>query len=49
MNRLTGVITGSGDQRNISLDALCQGITVDELLKECQELDTFRRSCDNLY
>ena len=28
---------------------MCQDLTIDELLAECQELDNFRRSCDNLY
>jgi len=46
---LTDVITGSGDRRNLSLDALCQGSTIGSLLEECRELDSFRRSCDNLY
>ena len=37
MSRFTGVITGSGDQRDLSLDALCQGLTIDELLAECRD------------
>ena len=49
MSLLTDVITGSGDRRNLSLDALCQGSTIGSLLEECRELDSFRRSCDNLY
>ena len=49
MSRLTGVITASGDQRDSSLDALCQGATIEALLAECRALDNFRRSCDNLY
>ena len=49
MSRLTGVITSGGDQRNLSLDAMCRGVTIDSLLEECRELDSFRRSCDNLY
>ena len=49
MSRLTGIITSSGDVRNTSLDALCEGLTIGELLAECQALDDFRRSCDNLY
>ena len=49
MSRLVSVITTSGDERDSSLDALCQGLTIDELLAECQTLDDFRRSCDNLY
>jgi hypothetical protein len=49
VSRLTGVITGGGDERDVSLDALCQGLTIDSLLDECRELDNFRRNCDNLY
>jgi hypothetical protein len=49
VSRFTGVITSSGDQRDVSLDALCQGVPLDALLAECQALDNFRRSCDNLY
>ena len=49
MSRFTAVITGIGEQRDFSLDGLCQGLTLDELLAECDELDNFRRSCDNLY
>jgi len=49
VSRFTGVITGSRDQRDLSLDALCQGLTIDELLAECQALEKFRRGCDNLY
>jgi hypothetical protein len=49
VSRLTDVITSSGDQRNIPLDALCKGMTKEALFEECRELDKFRRSCDNLY
>jgi hypothetical protein len=49
VSRFTGVITSSGDQRDVSLDALCQGVPLDALLAECRALDNFRRSCDNLY
>ena len=49
MSRFTSVITASGDQRDLSLDALCHGLNLDELLAECQALETFRRGCDNLY
>ena len=49
MNHLIGVITSREDQRNFSLDALCQGATIGSLLEDCQELDNFRRGCDNLY
>ena len=49
MSRLTGVITSGVEQRDFSLDALCQGVSIDALLAECRALDNFRRSCDNLY
>ncbi len=49
MSRFTAVITGSGDQRDVSLDALCRGLTLDQLRDKCQTLEKFRRDCDNLY
>ena len=49
MSRFTSVITGGGDERDTALDALCQGLSAGELLAECEELDNFRRNCDNLY
>jgi hypothetical protein len=46
----TDVITSCDTQtRNRPLDALCQNATLDELLQECQALDRFRRTSDNLY
>src|SRR5262249_37327985 len=35
--------------RDQSLDALCGGATLDDLLAHCAALDRFRRSSDNLY
>jgi hypothetical protein len=49
VSRFTEVITSEGDQRDVSLDTLCRGLTLEELLSECCALDAFRRSCDNLY
>jgi hypothetical protein len=49
VSRFIEVITNSGEQRDLSLDALCQGLTIDELLQECRALEEFRRGCDNLY
>ncbi|MGA8727856.1 MAG: hypothetical protein WB608_03830, partial [Terracidiphilus sp.] len=49
MSRFIAVITGSGDQRDVSLDALSRGLTINQLLDECQTLERFRRDCDNLY
>jgi hypothetical protein len=49
VSRFTDVITSTGDERDLSLDGLCRGLSLDELLAECRELDDFRRGCDNLY
>ena len=49
MSLLTGVITASGEQRDRSLDALCREFSFEDLLAECQALDRFRRTSDNLY
>jgi hypothetical protein len=49
VSRLTNVITASGEERDSSLDVLCQGATIEALAEECRALDDFRRSCDNLY
>ena len=49
MSRFIAVITGSGDQRDVSLDALCRGLSINQLLVECHALEKFRRDCDNLY
>jgi hypothetical protein len=49
VSRFIGVITGEGEQRDLSLDALCQGLSLEALLAECQALDDFRRKSDNLY
>jgi hypothetical protein len=49
VSHLTDVIANGGEQRNVSLDTLCQGATINSLLDECRELDNFRRRSDNLY
>ena len=49
MSRFTGVIASSGEERDLSLDGLCRGLGLDSLLAESRELESFRRSCDNLY
>jgi hypothetical protein len=47
---LTEVITArDAETRNRSLDALCRAATLEDLLRECEALDRFRRSSDNLY
>jgi hypothetical protein len=44
-------VIGSADPavRNRALDALCRSATLDTLVAECQALERFRRSSDNLY
>ncbi|MGO9087902.1 MAG: hypothetical protein ACLQBK_22010 [Candidatus Sulfotelmatobacter sp.] len=50
MSLLTDVITArDAETRNRPLDALCRTATMEELLLECEALDRFRRSSDNLY
>jgi len=46
----TSVITARDPEtRNRSLDALSRAATLEDLLGECEALDRFRRSSDNLY
>jgi len=49
VSRLLEIITSSGDERNASLDSICQSANLSELLEECSALDEFHRNCDNLY
>jgi hypothetical protein len=50
MSELVRIITsGDPDVRNRSLDAFCRGARTAGLLSECEELDAFRRTSDNLY
>jgi len=50
MSRLIGVITASDlETRNCSLDTLCRSASLEGLLAECETLDRFRRTSDNLY
>jgi hypothetical protein len=50
MSRLTDIITASEPAvRNQSLDAVCRGESLDQLLAECSALDSFRRDSGNLY
>ena len=49
-HELIDIITSDDpDTRNLSLDAYCRAATVQQLLGACDELDRFRRHCDNLY
>lgn len=50
MRRLVGVITAVGEEeRNRPLDGLCAGMSLGEMLEECEDLDGFRRRSENLY
>src|SRR5580704_13751108 len=50
MSQLTGIITaGDPAVRNRSLDAFCRDLPPEDLRHECDALDRFRRSSDNLY
>ncbi|HJZ95466.1 MAG TPA: UTP--glucose-1-phosphate uridylyltransferase [Candidatus Solibacter sp.] len=49
MSRFVDVIRAHGEERDRSLESLCAGLTIDELLRECAGLDCFRRASDNLY
>ncbi len=49
MSMLIAVITAGGEERDRSLDAICRDLPLDALLSECQALDRFRRTSDNLY
>jgi hypothetical protein len=49
VSRLTDVIQAKGPERDHSLDVLCRGASLADLLAECRELDLFRRASDNLY
>jgi UTP--glucose-1-phosphate uridylyltransferase len=47
---LRSVITASDAAlRNESLDSYCRQVSLADLLEECEDLDRFRRDCDNLY
>ncbi|MGD0015700.1 MAG: UTP--glucose-1-phosphate uridylyltransferase, partial [Bryobacteraceae bacterium] len=50
MSELVAIITARDPQvRNRSLDGFCRTAATSALLEECQALDGFRRSSDNLY
>jgi len=50
VSRLIALITaGDVETRDRPLDAVCRDLPLPELLAECQALDRFRRSSDNLY
>ncbi len=50
MSRLLETLTAqTAGLRDRSLDELCEGLSLPELLAECDELESFRRRSDNLY
>lgn len=50
MQSLVAIITSPDqNERNTSLDRVCRGATVGELMAACAELDRFRRQSSNLY
>src|SRR5689334_1675551 len=50
MSPLIATITSTDEAvRNRSLDAFCRPAPLETLLAECEALDRFRRSSDNLY
>src|SRR5216683_4143871 len=49
-NHLRTIITADAPHvRDQSLEAFCRDATLDGLLAECADLESFRRECDNLY
>jgi len=49
-SQLITIITSADDaERNRSLQCVCAGASVDELLEHCDALEQFRRGADNLY
>ena len=49
-NLLVEIITSEDDVvRNRSLDEVCKGASLEELMSHCQALDSFWRQTDNLY
>jgi hypothetical protein len=50
MTHLLSIITAAdAANRNRSMDAECRGMSLHQLLAECEQLDQARRGCDNLY
>jgi hypothetical protein len=47
---LTDIVTsGEAQVRDRALDEACEGMTLVQLLEECDRLDAFRRRATNLY
>jgi hypothetical protein len=49
INLLSIITSTSSDVRNRSLDKECRSLSLEQLLRECEELDAFRRRSENLY
>src|SRR5690242_4989222 len=50
MPDLIRILTASDPAlRNRSLDEVCAGLPLEQLMAECAELDSFRRQSENLY
>jgi hypothetical protein len=49
MDFVTVIVAEDVRARDVSLDALCEGMGVDELLEGCREMEKFRRESGNLY
>ncbi|MGA9295620.1 MAG: hypothetical protein WBV81_23715, partial [Ignavibacteriaceae bacterium] len=50
MSNLTELITSSNNRiRNTSLDDYCKNLSLNDLLKECESLESFWRNSSNLY
>ena len=49
INLLSIITSTDSDVRNRSLDRECRDLSLEQLLRECEELDAFRRSSENLY
>ncbi|MCP4167642.1 MAG: UTP--glucose-1-phosphate uridylyltransferase [Chloroflexi bacterium] len=43
------IVTDDVSERNRALDAVCESLSLDELLIECAELELFRHASENLY
>ncbi|HYO81184.1 MAG TPA: UTP--glucose-1-phosphate uridylyltransferase, partial [Bryobacteraceae bacterium] len=51
MSELVGIISAEhrDPRRDRSLDSVCRGASLSQLLEECRALESFRRRSDNLY
>ena len=50
MGKLIDIITSEkADIKDQSLDKFCLSASTEELLRECEQLESFRKESDNLY